>query len=179
MDLHTGEPYWLMKNGYRRSFPALGGDHRTDVCVLGAGITGALAAHALAEEGLEVTVLDKRHPGMGSTCASTALLQYEIDEPLASLIDIVGEKRANESYLACHRAIDSIRDIIKKAKLRVAFSKTPSLQYASRPAHVARLRRECEARRRIGIYVRLLDAGEIEKQYGFSAPAALLSDQGA
>lgn len=179
MDLHTGDPYWLMKNGYAQSFPALDADIKTDVCVLGGGITGSLAAHTLANEGLDVVVLDKRHPGMGSTCASTALLQYEIDEPLESLIEEVGRERAEESYLACYRAIDGIRNCIKAARIEVAFCKTNSLQYASSMRHVARLRREYEARKRIGLDVRLLDADEVKEEFGFSAPAALLSRQGA
>lgn len=179
MHLYSGEPYWLMKNGYRRSFPSLDRDIRTDVCVLGAGITGALVAHALAKEGADVVVLDKRHPGMGSTCASTALLQYEIDVPLHSLIGLVGRKRAEESYLACYRAIDAIHDIIESERLAVPFTKSPSLQYASRKKHVRRLEREYEARRRIGLDVRLLTAPEVKAKYGFAAPAALWSGQGA
>lgn len=179
MDLHTGEPYWLMKNGYHQSFPALDADLRTEVCILGAGITGALAAHALVKEGVDVVVLDKRHPGMGSTCASTALLQYEIDEPLHTLINKAGRKRAEAAYVACYRAVDAIQAIIKSERLKVSFAKSPSLQYASRPRHAKSLQREYDARKRIGLDVQLLSQEDVQDFYGFAAPAALWSGQGA
>ena len=55
---------------------------RGDVAVLGAGLTGAMIAHALSREGLEVVVLDKRDVGRGSTSASTGFSPYEIDTSL-------------------------------------------------------------------------------------------------
>ena len=51
----------------------------SDVVVIGGGITGALAAVHLADAGVKTMVLDERNIGTGSTSASTALLQYEID----------------------------------------------------------------------------------------------------
>lgn len=35
MDLHTGDPCWLMKNGYRQSFPALTEDSLLFICLKG------------------------------------------------------------------------------------------------------------------------------------------------
>jgi len=54
-------------------------DIRTDVLIIGAGITGAMVADALASYGWKVTLADRRGPAKGSTTASTALIQYEID----------------------------------------------------------------------------------------------------
>lgn len=42
MDLRTGAAFWPLKNGLLNSYPALAGDERADVLVIGAGITGAL-----------------------------------------------------------------------------------------------------------------------------------------
>ncbi|MCF7750807.1 FAD-binding oxidoreductase [Bacillus subtilis subsp. subtilis] len=47
--------------------PALGGDHTTDVCVLGAGYTGLSAALSLAERGYRVTVLEAHRVGWGAS----------------------------------------------------------------------------------------------------------------
>ncbi len=179
MDLRTSEAFWLMKNGYMHSFPAFVGEATADVCVIGAGITGALAAYALAKEGVEVVVVEKRHPGMGSTAASTALLQYEIDEPLTDLIDKVGRERATRSYLACHQAIDAIERIVRDEGLDVDFRKCPSLQYASFGDDVKLLEAECRERVALGLEVALLPGDEVKKRFGFSAPAGLWSKQGA
>ncbi len=47
--------------------PALAGEHRADVCVVGAGFTGLAAALRLAEAGRSVIVLDSGGPGFGAS----------------------------------------------------------------------------------------------------------------
>jgi len=47
--------------------PALRGELRTDVCVIGAGFTGLSAALYLAERGMKVTVLEAHRAGFGAS----------------------------------------------------------------------------------------------------------------
>ena len=94
MDLRSGHPFWLLKNGILANYPALEHDETCDVAIIGGGITGALVAHRLVQEGVNTVLLDKRDIGTGSTAASTSLLQYEIDTELAELISRVGEANA-------------------------------------------------------------------------------------
>ena len=56
--------------------------YKTEILVIGGGITGALISDALMDAGYEVTLIDRRDIGQGSTSATTSMLQYEIDEPL-------------------------------------------------------------------------------------------------
>jgi hypothetical protein len=42
MDLHSDSPYWLMKNGIYRVYPSVQENKKTEVAILGAGITGAI-----------------------------------------------------------------------------------------------------------------------------------------
>jgi glycine/D-amino acid oxidase-like deaminating enzyme len=67
---------------------------QTDVLVVGAGISGALIAYALAREGHRVAVIDRRGLLEGSTPASTALLLFEIDTPLILLKQKIGAQAA-------------------------------------------------------------------------------------
>lgn len=94
MDLVSPAPFWPMKDGILGSYPPLRQNVTCDVAVLGGGVSGALVAERLSREGLSVVVLDKRHVGAGSTSASTALLQYEIDTPLVDLIKMYGQTDA-------------------------------------------------------------------------------------
>lgn len=82
MDLYAGTPYWLVKNSLWNYFNPLRDNIKTKVAVVGAGITGALVAHELLEAGIDCCLVDRRSPATGSSCASTALLQYEIDSSL-------------------------------------------------------------------------------------------------
>ena len=47
--------------------PGLGGDTRTDVCIVGAGYTGLWAALVLAQKGFKVMVLDAHRAGFGAS----------------------------------------------------------------------------------------------------------------
>lgn len=42
MDLHSGLPYWVVKNSLLDYFHPLEDDFSTDIVVVGSGITGAL-----------------------------------------------------------------------------------------------------------------------------------------
>ena len=68
-----------------RRAPALTESLDCDVAIIGAGITGALIADALVATGRRIVMLDARDVAQGSTAATTALLQYEIDTHLVDL----------------------------------------------------------------------------------------------
>ncbi|HSR64592.1 MAG TPA: FAD-dependent oxidoreductase [Xanthomonadaceae bacterium] len=174
MDLNSGYPFWAISNGLLRAFPPLAADARCDVAVVGGGISGALIADELVAHGHEVVVLDRRDIGWGSTAASTALLQYEIDVPMVDLARRLGEDAATAAYRACAEAIGLLQD--KAGEVGdTGFRRMDSLYYASRGRHAARLRAEQAMRHRHGLQCEWLGAGAVRERYGFEAPAALLS----
>ncbi|KRE89347.1 amino acid oxidase [Frateuria sp. Soil773] len=178
MDIKSGYPWWTVVNGLLGDFPALAGDAHCEVAVIGAGISGALVAHALAEAGHEVMLLDRREAGWGSTAASTALLQYEIDTPLVDLIERYGDPAAL-AYQACAEAIDALAGLAASLPEPVGFRRCDSVYFASRPRHVAAMKRESAARRRHGLPVETLDGGALRERYGIEAPMALWTAQAA
>lgn len=178
MDLKSGYPFWSVKNGLMQSFPPLREDHQCDVAIVGAGITGALIAHELSAHGRSVCVLDSRDAGWGSTSASTAMLQYEIDTHMLQLRDWYGEADAALAYTECVRAIDLIARLARKAG-NVDFAKLRSLYFASRKGHVKDMRREFLLRAEHGIDVSWLDSSEVARRFGIDAPAAILSSAAA
>ncbi|MCD9027370.1 FAD-binding oxidoreductase [Luteimonas sp. BDR2-5] len=178
MDLKSGYPYWAVDNGLMHAFPALDADHRCDVVVVGGGITGALIADELAGHGHDVAVVEQRDVGWGSTAASTALLQYEIDTHLIDLAKRYGEDDAALAYRACADAIGMLHDKAREVR-DVDFARNPSLYYASRRRDVPVLRAEFEARVRHGFDIAWLPHAAVRERFGFDAPAALLSRLGA
>jgi glycine/D-amino acid oxidase-like deaminating enzyme len=151
----------------------------TDVVVIGAGISGALAAYSLVKAGYKVVVLSKHHTGTDSTCASTALLQYEIDTPLFELIKKVGKQDAERSYLLCHESINQLERIHKEVGAEEVFERRKSILLASYKKDVADLELEYKARKAIGINVKWMEEKQVKMRMGFSSPAAILSAQAA
>jgi glycine/D-amino acid oxidase-like deaminating enzyme len=178
MDLKSGYPFWAVKNGLLHAFPPLDDDRRCDVAVIGGGITGALVADALHAADHDVVVLERRDIGWGSTCASTALIQYEIDTPMAELASRYGEDAAALAYRACAEAVDMIG-----ARARtlgdVGHAPMRSLYLASRARDVDTLASEYRLRRRHGLPVARCDARTLQARYGLHAPAALVTRRAA
>lgn len=174
MDLKSGYPFWTVKNGLPVYFPPLARDLDCDVAVIGGGITGALIANSLAEADLDVVVLEKRDAAWGSTAASTAMLQYEIDTELVDLAKQHGEKNAVAIYRACEQAILALQPIADGVP-GAAFKRVKSLYYASRPWHGGRIRAEGELRQRHGFELEILDRDSLREQFGIAAAAALLT----
>ncbi len=179
MNLHSGTPFWPLRDGLSAVFPPLGGAEDTEVAILGAGITGALIAHSLAEAGVPCVVLDRRDAASGSTAASTALLQYELDVPLHRLASMIGEQNAVRVYKLCLRSLDRLGQIDRSLGGGHGFRRRQSLQGAARKAHAAALRREADIRSRNGFDVELLDRRSLRKLCALPYHHALLSEDAA
>lgn len=174
MNLKGGYPFWLIKDGLPFAYPKLDKSIDTDVIIMGAGISGALVRYYLIEAGISCVTVDARTIGLGSTCASTSLLQYEIDTPLCELIGLVGKDNAERAYKLCGHAIKELGKIAQKLHVS-EFEFRTSLYYAAYKKDVGKLKEEFGARKAAGFDVTYLEEPEILEKYGFQSPAAILS----
>jgi glycine/D-amino acid oxidase-like deaminating enzyme len=179
MKLRSKETYWLLKNGLINSFPSLTENISCDILVVGGGITGSLMAYQLSKEGYDTVVIDKRDVGMGSTAASTAMLQYEIDEPLYSLINKVGETAAVDSYRQGVVAIEELEGIINELKIDCGFERKNSLYFATTNSQAKWLKEEFYARQKYGLKVTWLYDDALKSEYHVLGRGGILSDTGA
>lgn len=174
MRLHSGLPYWIIKDQLYDYYNPLREDIYTDVAIIGAGITGALAAHALCKAGLECCVIDRRSIATGSSAASTALLQYEIDTPLHILADKIGEENAAKAYHACLNSISDLERILQEAGIEAGFERRPSIFYASDHNGEETIMKEFEIRKRHGLPVEMLSRKELHERFGINTPGGAL-----
>lgn len=179
MDLKSGLPFWLIKNGLSENYKRLENDIETEVLIIGSGITGALVAHFLCENDVKCVIVDKRMESTGSTTASTAQLQYEIDAFLFDLIESVGEKNAVKAYKMCLASISSLEKIVQKLKIDADFERVPSLYLASDAKGAKDLKREFETRKKYGLPVEYLSGEELFSKYGIKRKAALYNNESA
>lgn len=174
MNLLSGYPYWLVKDGLPFDYPKLEKSGSADVIIMGGGISGALVAYHLVNAGVNCLLIDRRTIGMGSTCASTSLLQYEIDTPLCKLKGQVGLKNAVRAYQLGLQAIDKLAKIAEKINYP-NFEFKQSLFYAAYKKDLPFLEEEFKIRNEHGIKVDYLNEERIKEQFNFKAPGAILS----
>jgi glycine/D-amino acid oxidase-like deaminating enzyme len=113
-----------------RAFPALDSDHRADVCVVGAGVTGASCAWRLLEHGVGVTVVDGRRAAAaasgrngGFAVTGTGLDPDELDRRL-------GEAGARDLRAATERSLDAMIALAAELGVPQAVRRTGSLWVA-------------------------------------------------
>lgn len=89
-------------------YEALTGDHTTDVAVVGAGFTGLCTALALAEQGVDVTIVDAMEPGFGASGRNGGqvipMSKFNPDELVERYGDTVG-KGMVEMFAASSEAV--------------------------------------------------------------------------
>ena len=140
--------------------------------IIGAGITGAMVADALTALGMTVALVDRRGPAKGSSVASTALVQYEIDTPLSKLSRMIGKRDAIRAFRRSRLAVDALAG--RLGELGVDFQRRNTLYLAGNVLDPNGLKRECDARRQAGLACRLISRGELRDRFGIHAAAALM-----
>lgn len=173
MDLHSGLPYWILKNSLYDFYNPLEKDCSIDVAVIGSGITGALVAHELCKAGIPCAVFDKRTLATGSTAASTAQLQYEIDMPLHKLIPLVGEEHAVKAFKDCLQSITDIETVFNETGIDVDFLRIPTVYYSTNKKGVDFLEKEYKVRKQHKLPVRFLNEEALKKYQHIDGLAAL------
>ncbi len=179
MKLKSQDPFWPLRDGLPFSYPALDANLSCDIAIVGGGLSGAMLAYYFAEAGIDALVLDRRDIATGSTSASTALVMYEIDQPLKDLIKIRGEEAAVKSYKQCWESTDKIDRLVKHLGADCGFTRKNSVCLASRKQDAIALKEECETRDRHGFKVTYLDQKDVESNFSFSRAAGILSKDDA
>lgn len=177
MQLTGGYPFWLINNGLVHAYPKLLENRQTNTVIIGGGISGALITYYLINAGIECILIDARTIGLGSTCASTSLLQYEIDEPLHLLKEKIGTEKAIRAYRLCGNAIDDLVQVMNDIGF-TDYKRAGSLFFSGHRSEKNFMQLEFEARKAAGFEVSLLNAAELKNLYGLKAEYAILSKQG-
>ncbi len=177
MQLTGGYPFWLIRDGLLNSYPKLLNNTETNTVIIGGGISGALTAYYLINAGIECILVDGRTIGLGSTSASTSLLQYELDVPLHLLKKKVGNENAERAYQLCGNAIDTIIDIMNDVGF-TDYQKAKSLFFSMHRSEKKFMQQEFVARKEAGFEVLLLDEKDLKNEYTLEAQYAILSQKG-
>ena len=175
LDLRTGRPVWLSYRAPPVPVLRLTRDVKADVLIVGMGISGAMMAEAVTAQGRSVICIDRRGPLKGSTLATTALVQFEIDQPLTKLTGMIGRTAAQQAWRRSRLAVTSLQGRIDEIGIKCDLARRQSLYLAGNVLGPSELRAESDARRAAGIAARYLAGNELKRRFGIARPGAILS----
>jgi len=175
LDLRSGRPVWLSYRAPSVTTKPLSRDIRTDVLIVGLGISGAMIAEALAAEGRQVIGIDRRGPIEGSTTATTALVQFEIDQPLRHLSRQIGREQAIRAWQRSRLALTNLRDRLVELDIRCDWADRPSLYLAGNVLSAGDLDAERRLRNAAGLRTGYLTHSKLKDKFGIARDGALLT----
>ena len=170
--LRTEGSLWEHLSAPRVPYAAQTRSLTADVLIVGGGITGAMIADVLVEAGFNTVVVDRRGPTKGSTIASTALVQYEIDTPLVELIRKIGKDNAVRAWRRSRLAVTSLHAFFRERGIAAQSRNALYLSGNQLGAHA--LEHEAGLRQAAGLETAFLPRGALKDRFGIARSAALL-----
>lgn len=178
-DLRTGRPLWLARKPAPFKTDESAAGISADVVVVGTGVSGALVSDALLNAGLSVLALDRRDPMSGSTPASTALLQFELDTPLTELSRKIGKSDAARAWLRSAQAVRALQERINDLQIRCSLAERSTVYLPGNKLGIRQLKLEAAARERLGLRSAFIDRHHLHQLTGIAKPGAILSQGNA
>jgi glycine/D-amino acid oxidase-like deaminating enzyme len=146
--------------------PALDGDVRTDVVVVGGGVTGLSTALHLAERGAGVVLLEAEEPGWGASGRNGGQvnpgLKHDPDEVERSF----GKDLGGRMNALAGGAPGFVFDLIERHDIRCDARRNGTLRAAVRAKHAVEVRATAEQLARRGAPVELLEGPSLEHATG-------------
>ncbi len=139
-------------------YPALDGDTRVDVAVVGGGITGLTAARLLVREGKRVAVLEQGRIGCGTTGGTSAHVTQVPDLRYHELRSKWGLEDLRTVVDSSRAALERIASLVEEDRIDCDFARIPAYLYSESPDELSKLEEEVKAAREAGMAAELVHA---------------------
>jgi glycine/D-amino acid oxidase-like deaminating enzyme len=146
--------------------PPLDGDVRTDVAVVGGGITGLSTALHLAEHGARVVLLEAEEPGWGASGRNGGQVNPGLKHDPDQVERDYGQDLGSRMNALAGAAPALLFDLIKRHDIHCDARRNGTLRAAIRAKHAAQVRASAEQLTRRGAPVELLEGSSLERATG-------------
>jgi gamma-glutamylputrescine oxidase len=108
------DSYYAASSNPQPDCPELEGDLSTDVCIIGAGITGCSAALHLAERGYSVAVIEAERVGWGASGRSGGQKIFGFGCDMSKLRRLVGQDDARRLWDMSIESVELLDDLVAR-----------------------------------------------------------------
>lgn len=171
-----GKPLFTYINKNKKQYPYLTNNLETDICIIGGGVTGAIASYYFSKNNMKTVLLEKRRIAHLSTSVTTSLLQYELDDNLSDLKEYTTLENALRSYNLGLKALDEVEEFINTYGNKCDYIKRDTLLYTAKKDEINAIKIEYDLRKENGLDVEYID--ENNKRYSFDLKAGIISKNG-
>ena len=144
------ESYWHASTQLQ-TFPSLSSDIETEVCIVGAGITGITTAYLLAKKGIQVVIIDSDTILKGTTGFTTAKITAQHGLIYDEFTHLFGIESAKVYYNAQTEALNFIRQTVQENSIDCGFTNDDAYIYTNNDAQLSALQNEFKAYQALGI----------------------------
>lgn len=123
----------------------------TDVCIVGAGLTGILTGYLLKKKGIDFVILDSDRIGNGASFHTTAKLTCQHGLIYNKIEKYMGFEAALKYYKANLNGFNLIKKIIEDKDIDCSFEKQDSFVYTNFDKYLKEIEKEIELYEKIGI----------------------------
>lgn len=139
------DPYWWraapLEHEVTAAPPA-----QADVAIVGAGLTGLVAAAHLAQGGRQVVVLDAGAPGCGASTRNAGYVGRSLKHGFGELVDKRGLDAAKRAYGELMEAFLAVRDVVERFRIDCHYRQQGRMLLATSPAMFDQMVREYSLR---------------------------------
>jgi len=132
------------------NYPEQHKNEKTEVCIIGGGIVGAVTAYLLAKNGVEVILLEKDSVCMGVTAYSTAKLTSQHGLFYKYLENEYGLEYAKKYLESNEDGIRLAENIINQENIDCDFEKKEAYVFATNESELKKVKEEVDVLNRLG-----------------------------
>lgn len=148
--MEENNSFWT-NNFEIEEFEGLEEDIKTEVCIIGGGITGISTAYYLAQNGIDTVILEKDKIASKTTGHTTGKISLQHGIFYNYLVENYGINYAKKYALANKEALENIKKIIEEETIECDFENKDSIIYSENPQEFSALQEEAKITKELGI----------------------------